>query len=71
MEKKDSVFFQQGSREQNMILGEMYGVRAMLRLFSPSPASGHNGSTIPYVRSYPEYQPTPLNMQEVFTHFIS
>ncbi|WEK35037.1 MAG: RagB/SusD family nutrient uptake outer membrane protein [Candidatus Pseudobacter hemicellulosilyticus] len=72
VEQKDSLFFEQRSREKNMILGEMYGVRAMLhfdllRIFSPAPVTGYNGATIPYVAAYPEYQPAPLNMQALLT----
>jgi hypothetical protein len=71
-EKKDTSFFAQKTYEKNMILGEMYGVRAMLhfdmlRLFAPAPVSGGGAAaTIPYVTVYPTYQPEHLPMQAVF-----
>ncbi len=76
VEKKDSGFFAQKSNEKNMILGEMYGIRAMihfdlLRIFSPAPSSGYTGLTIPYVSSYPEYQPARLDMNTIFTRIIA
>jgi hypothetical protein len=71
VEKKDTSFFTQKASEKNMILGEMYGIRAMLhfellRIFSPAPVTGYAGATIPYVTTYPEYQPVRLNMQQIF-----
>lgn len=73
--KKDTGVFAQGSNEKNMILGEMYGIRAMvhfdlLRIFAPSPAAGATGLTIPYVSSYPDYQPARLDMPTIFTRII-
>lgn len=73
VEKKDSSFFEYSSNEKNMILGEMYGIRALLhfdllRIYSPAPASGYAGATIPYVTTYPDYQPARLNMADLFTH---
>lgn len=71
VEPKDSLFFPERTTEKNMILGEMYGLRALihfelLRIFSPAPATGFNGQTIPYVTDYPTYQPQRLNMPDIF-----
>lgn len=76
VEKKDSSFFAWKSNEKNMILGEMYGIRAMvhfdlLRIFSPAPVTGYTGQTIPYVSTYPEYQPARLDMPTIFTKIIA
>ena len=51
VEKKDSTFFEYGEVEKNMVLGEMYGVRALLhfevyRLFAPAPVKGYKLSLI-------------------------
>jgi len=75
VEKKDTSIFAEGGNEKNMILGEMYGLRAMihfelLRIFAPAPASGYAGQTIPYVNSYPNYQPARLDMPTMFTKII-
>ncbi|HVW58534.1 MAG TPA: RagB/SusD family nutrient uptake outer membrane protein, partial [Puia sp.] len=75
VEKKDTGFFAQKSNEKNMILGEMYGIRALihfdlLRIFSPAPSTGYTGSTIPYVTAYPEYQPAPGKMGAILDKII-
>ena len=49
-----------------MILGEMYGVRALVhfdlfRLFCPAPVTGNTGRAIPYVTRYPDLQPSYQN----------
>lgn len=59
---KDTSFFGQGKMEKDMILGEMYGVRALVhfdlfRLFCPAPVTKHTGQAIPYVTKYPDLQP--------------
>lgn len=76
VEKKDSSFFPEKNMEKNMILGEMYGIRALvhfdlLRIFSPSPVTGYTGTTIPYVKNYPEYQPVPLDMARIFSEITT
>ena len=70
VEKKDSTFFEYGEVEKNMVLGEMYGVRALLhfevyRLFAPAPVKGYKGKTIPYSRDYPDHQPVHRDADEV------
>ncbi|MHA4810225.1 RagB/SusD family nutrient uptake outer membrane protein [Flavitalea flava] len=75
VEKKDTNFFAQKTNERNMILGEMYGIRALihfdlLRIFSPAPATGYAGPTIPYVTTYPEYQPAPQSMGTIMDMII-
>jgi len=75
VEKKDTSFFAEKTNERNMILGEMYGIRALihfdlLRIFSPAPSSGYTGATIPYVTTYPEYQPAQENMSTVLDKII-
>jgi hypothetical protein len=75
VEKKDSSFFAQKGNEKNMILGEMYGIRALihfdlLRIFSPAPSTGYSGQTIPYVTTYPEYQPARESMASIMDKII-
>ena len=75
VEKKDTSFFPESANEKNMILGEMYGIRALvhfdlLRLFAPAPITGYAGAAIPYVTTYPEFQPARLDMNTVFTKII-
>lgn len=75
VEKRDSSLFTEKKNEREMILGEMYGVRALLhfdliRLFAPAPVTGYNGEAIPYVNTYPQYQPARLNMETVFSLII-
>lgn len=75
-EAKDSLFFEMKLIEKNMILGEMYGIRAMmhfdlLRLFAPAPIMSYMGSTIPYVTKYPDKTPLHLNRDEVLKNIIA
>ncbi|KIO44205.1 MULTISPECIES: RagB/SusD family nutrient uptake outer membrane protein [Sanguibacteroides] len=75
VEGKDTTFFELGSIEKDMILGEMYGVRAMLhfdiyRLFAPAPVTNYAGTTIPYVTTYPDHQPVHKTAEEVETLII-
>ena len=63
---KDTSFFGEGKMEKDMILGEMYGVRALVhfdlfRLFCPAPVTGNTGRAIPYVTRYPDLQPSYQN----------
>lgn len=72
---KDTSFFEIGAAEKNMILGEMYGIRAMLhfelyRLFTPAPVKNYAGLTIPYVVKYPEHQPEHKNAKDVMNLII-
>jgi hypothetical protein len=65
--EKDSTFFPGGAAEQNMILGEMLGLRAMmhldlLRLFAPSTAADDEKPYMPYVTRFPERQPEHLTV---------
>ena len=60
---KDTSFFGEGKMEKDMILGEMYGVRALVhfdlfRLFCPAPITQNTGRAIPYVTKYPDLQPS-------------
>lgn len=75
-ESRDSSFFQFGNMEKDLILGEMYGIRAMIhfdlvRLFSAAPVTGFTGTAIPYVTAYPDRQPLPKTQAEVFAHIIT
>ncbi|MBO9633942.1 MAG: RagB/SusD family nutrient uptake outer membrane protein [Chitinophagaceae bacterium] len=75
VESKDSSFFAESANEKNMILGEMYGIRAMihfdlLRIFCPAPVTGYAGEAIPYVTKYPDPQPVRVNMATAFAHII-
>lgn len=63
---KDTSFFGQGKMEKDMILGEMYGVRALVhfdlfRLFCPAPVTQNTGLAIPYVTRFPDLQPSYQN----------
>ena len=63
---KDTSFFGEGKMEKDMILGEMYGVRALVhfdlfRLFCPAPVTQNTGRAIPYVTRYPDLQPSYQN----------
>ncbi|NML22284.1 RagB/SusD family nutrient uptake outer membrane protein [Pseudoflavitalea sp. G-6-1-2] len=72
---KDTSFFAESANEKNMILGEMYGIRAMihfdlLRIFCPAPVTGYAGPAIPYVTKYPDPQPVRVNMADAFSKII-
>lgn len=72
---KDTSFFAESANEKNMILGEMYGIRAMIhfdlmRIFCPAPVTGYAGEAIPYVTKYPDPQPARVNMATAFTNII-
>lgn len=76
VEGKDSSFFEYGGMEKDLILGEMYGLRALMhfdlaRLFSPAPVTGYKGASIPYVTKYPDHQPVHKNLDEVFTGIVN
>lgn len=75
VEQRDSVFFKEKSLEKNLILGEMYGIRAMmhfdlLRLFAPAPKANYQGLSIPYVKEYPNHRPEHLATQKVLENVI-
>lgn len=75
-EARDSTFFKEKGLEKNLILGEMYGVRAMihfdlLRLFAPAPINKYQGKTIPYVKKYPDLRPENLTTVEVLQNIVS
>jgi len=68
--KKDTTFFPQGSYEKDMIVGEMYGLRALLhfelvRLFAPAPVTNPTGLVMPYVTAFPDKQPEHKTANEV------
>ena len=74
--KKDTSFFEFGSMEKNMILGEMYGIRAMmhfdlLRLFAPAPVTNPTGLAMPYVTTYPDHQPEHKSVNDVLASIIA
>ncbi len=74
-ESKDPSFFQLGQTEKDVILGEMYGIRAlmhfqMLQLFAPTPAQDDGKLYMPYVTKYPEHQPEHLTVPEVMKKVI-
>jgi pentatricopeptide repeat protein len=71
---KDTTFFGLGSVEKQMILGEMYGIRALLhfdlfRLFCPAPVTGERGH-MPYVTTYPDHQPEHVVSDTVMARVI-
>lgn len=73
--KKDTSFFEFGNTEKSMILGEMYGLRAMvhfdlLRLFAPAPVTNPTGLYMPYVTVYPEHQPEHKSVEIVLANVI-
>ncbi|WP_065219557.1 MULTISPECIES: RagB/SusD family nutrient uptake outer membrane protein [Butyricimonas] len=74
VEAKDTSFFEVGKTERDMILGEMYGVRALLhfemfRFYCPAPVTGLSGK-MPYVEMYPDYQPKHREASEVMSLII-
>ena len=74
-EKKDGDFFIHGQDEKDLILGEMYGMRAllhfeMLRLFVPAPSTGYKGAAIPYVSVFPTHQPERLDYDQAIKLII-
>lgn len=76
IEKKDSSFFEYGAMEKDMILGEMYGLRAFVhfdiyRLFVPAPATNYTGNAIPYVTVYPDHQPKHLDAKKVMELIVT
>ena len=75
VEEKDVSFFAEGEMEKQMILGEMYGLRALmhfdlLRLFAPAPVTKSSGLFMPYVTKYPEYQPVHKSVDDVLNLVI-
>jgi len=75
VEEQDTMFFKEKALEKTLILGEMYGVRAMLhfdlfRLFAPAPITNASGLTIPYVTTYPDKRPINLSSDEVLKNIV-
>jgi hypothetical protein len=73
-EAKDTSFFSLGAIEKQMIMGEMYGLRAMvhfdlLRLFCPAPITGSKGA-MPYVTDFPTLQPEHKASDVVLTEIV-
>lgn len=67
---KDSTFFTQGKVEQDLIIGEMKAVRAllhfdMLRFFAPAPALDMNGRYVPYQSTYPAHASQLMSTREL------
>lgn len=55
--------------EKQMIMAEARGLRGllhfeMLQLFRPAPATGYDGTALPYVTSYPDLKPAYKSMKE-------
>lgn len=70
IEKADSSMFPLGNVEKNLIMGEAYGLRAllhfdMLRLFAPAPIVDDNSLYIPYFEKFPSYGENNLTITEV------
>lgn len=75
-EGRDASFFEQGEVEKELILGEMYGIRAMMhlqimQLFAPAPIQDDGQLHMPYVTTYPDHRPTHLKVPEVMDKIIA
>ena len=62
--------------EKDMIMGEAYGLRALLHFvilecFVPAPVTGYTGPAIPYVTKYPDYQPVTASMDAVLKGIVA
>ena len=72
---KDTSFFAEGKIEKDLILGECFGLRAMmhldlLRLFAPAPVADDGMAYMPYITRYPETQPLYLPVSQVLDSII-
>lgn len=74
----DTLMFEFGGVERDLILGEAIGVRAMLhfdllRLFAPVPGSAQDDgrSCMPYVSEYPTLQPVHRSASVVYDSIVS
>lgn len=68
--------FSLGEEEQNLILGEALGVRAMLhfdllRLFAPAPSTGASGNYLPYFKTYPSIIEPYLTLNDFLDNVIN
>ncbi|MBQ9892598.1 MAG: RagB/SusD family nutrient uptake outer membrane protein [Bacteroidales bacterium] len=57
------------SFEKDVIMGEARGLRGLLHftllsLYRPAPVTGYNGEALPYVTTYPDYQPVTKQWNE-------
>jgi len=73
--KKDTTFFEYGSYEKDMIVGELYGLRALvhfdlLRLFGPAPITNPTGLVMPYVTVFPDKHPEHKSVNDVLSAAI-
>ena len=72
---KDTSFFAEGKVEKDLIIGECFGLRAMmhldlLRLFAPAPLVNAGQVCMPYITRYPETQPEYLPVSQVLDSII-
>jgi hypothetical protein len=72
----DTSFFPRRQMEKDMILGEAYGLRAilhfdLLRLFAPAPVTGDTKRYIPYVDQFPTLVPVKITNEEVLNKVIA
>ena len=76
IEDADSMMFPMGNAEKNLIMGEAYGLRAllhfdMLRLFAPAPVMDNNKLYIPYFDRFPSYGENNLTVTEVLNRVVA
>ena len=76
IEDADSMMFPMGNAEKNLIMGEAYGLRAllhfdMLRLFAPAPVMDDNKLYIPYFDRFPSYGENNLTVTEVLNRVVA
>ena len=76
IENVDSTMFPMGNVEKNLIMGEAYGLRAllhfdMLRLFAPAPIMDDNNLYIPYFDKFPSYGENNLTVTEVLNKVVT
>lgn len=72
----DTSLFPRRQMEKDMILGEAYGLRAMLhfdllRLFAPAPVMDDSKRYIPYVDQFPTLVPMKITNEEVLNKVIA
>ncbi len=78
VEGKDASFFPEGQVHKDMIVGEMYGVRALMhfdlmRLFTPAFTTADNKKKVlmPYVDTYPCPYPTHIASDKLLDRAIA
>lgn len=78
LENDDEVKFKYGEVTKNMILAEVYAIRAimhfeLLRIFAKAPVADNGGESafIPYVTDYPSIANSPVETKNVLKYLIA